>query len=49
VVLTPTESTPVATPVTPTPPTVINSETSDSVLRTLTIPNSSGLNNSVNQ
>ena len=49
VVFTPTESTPVATPVTPTPPTVINSETSDSVLRTLTIPNSSGFNNSVNQ
>ncbi|MBD2016631.1 hypothetical protein H6F96_22020 [Microcoleus sp. FACHB-53] len=48
-VLTPTEATPVATPVTPTPPTVINSETSDSVLRTLTIPNSSGFNNSVNQ
>lgn len=48
-VLTPTESAPVATPITPTPPTVINSETSDSVLRTLTIPNSSGFNNSINQ
>ena len=48
-VLTPTEATPVVTPITPTPPTVINSETSDSVLRTLTIPNSSGFNNSINQ
>lgn len=49
VVLAPTESTPVTNPITPTPPTVINSETSDSVLRTLTIPNSSGFNNSINQ